>query len=243
VRDGEFEEESQKRLFDAVEVLNRSRDERTSRGVTTAQTDESIMAAAASDLKRFMLWIDAVGGYLVHLADELVVGQSAPGSAADIALQSDISRKHAKIARISGGYLIEPLNGKVVVNGRSATGSLLLSDGDEVQLGATVKMRFRKPHVLSSSARLEITTGHRSHPHADAILLMAESCVLGPKGQNHIVCHDWTSDVVLYRNSGQLFCRAAGPIEIDGKHYKNNGPIRPGSHVVGTDFSFTIELV
>jgi hypothetical protein len=201
------------------------------------------MAAAASDLKRFMLWIDAVGGYLVHLADELILGQSAPGSAADIALQSDISRKHAKIARVSGGYLVEPLSGKVVIGGRTATGPVLLSDGDEVQLGSAVKMRFRKPHVLSSSARLEITTGHRTQPHADAIILMAESCVLGPKWQNHVNCRDWSGDVVLYRHSGQLFCRAAEPIEIDGHHYSNNGPIHSGSHVLGADFSFTLEAV
>jgi hypothetical protein len=200
------------------------------------------MAAAASDLKRFMLWIDAVGGYLVCLSDEVVVGQGMSGSPADIAIQADISRKHAKISRVSGGYLLEPLHGTVGVGGRAAAEQALLSDGDEVQLAA-VKMRFRKPHVLSSSARLEIASGHRSQPHADAVILMAESCVLGPKWQNHVVCRDWASDVVLYLSRGQLFCRAADPIEIDGQLCKNNGPLRSGSHVVGADFSFTIEAV
>src|SRR4051812_28217327 len=96
------EESQKKHLLDAVEVLNRSTDERTSRGATTTQRYESAMAAAASDLKRFMLWMDAVGGYLVCLGDEIVIGQSTPGSSADIALQADISRKHAKITRVSG---------------------------------------------------------------------------------------------------------------------------------------------
>jgi hypothetical protein len=227
-----------------VEVLNRSTDDQaTSRGFAVTQTHESIMAAAASDLKRFMLWIDAVGGFLVCLADEIIIGQGASGSPAGIAIQADVSRQHAKISRVRGGYVLEPLHGAVAVCGRAAAQSVLLSDGDEFQLGAAVKMRFRKPHVLSSSARLEITSGHRSQPHADAIILMAESCVLGHKWQNHIVCHDWTRDVVLYRNSGQLFCRAAEPIEIDGQPYKNNGPIRPGSHILGADFSFTVEAV
>ncbi len=200
------------------------------------------MPATASDLKRLMLWIDAVGGYLVCLNDEVLIGQGTPGSPADIAIQADISRKHAKISRVSGGYLLEPLHGTVAVSGRAATQPVLLSDGDEIQLAA-VKMRFRKPHVLSSSARLEIMSDHRTQPHADAIILMAESCVLGPKWQNHIVCRDWTSDVVLYCNSGQLYCRAAKPIEIDGQNYDRSGPLRPGSHVIGADFSFTIEAV
>jgi hypothetical protein len=189
-----------------------------------------------------MLWIDAVGGYLVCLSDEIVVGQGTPGSPADIAIQADISRKHAKISRVSGGYLLEPLHGTVAVGGRPAADSVLLSDGDEIQLAAA-KMRFRKPHVLSSSAWLEITSGHRCQPHADAVVLMAESCVLGPKWQNHVVCRDWSSDVVLYRNSGQLFCRAADPIEIDGRRHDRSGPLRPGSHVRGADFSFTIEAI
>jgi hypothetical protein len=231
-----------------VEVFNRLiNDVATSRGFAVPQTYESTMAAAASDLRRFMLWIDAVGGYLVCLADEVIVGQGAisigqGGSPADIAIQADISRKHAKIARVSGGYLLEPLHGSAAVSGRAANEAVLLSDGDEVQ-AAALKMRFRKPHVLSSSARLEITSGHRSQPHSDAIILMAESCVLGPKWQNHVVCRDWTGDVVLYRHRGQLFCRAAEPIEIDGQRCKNNGPIRAGSHVLGADFSFTIEAV
>ena len=43
-------------------------------------------------------------------------------------------------------------------------------------------------HVLSASARLEMVSRHRTQPHVDGILLMAESCVLGPKWQNHVVC-------------------------------------------------------
>jgi hypothetical protein len=106
-----------------------------------------------------------------------------------------------------------------------------------------VKLRFRKPHVLSSSARLEITSGHRSSPHADGVILMAESCVLGPKWQNHVVCREWASDVVLYRGDGQIMCRAMESIEIDGKLHDGRGAVQPGSHVNGSDFSLSLEGV
>ena len=123
------------------------------------------------------------------------------------------------------------------------TGPALLSDGDEFMLGEGVKLRFRKPHVLSSSARLEMLSPHRTLPYADAVILMAESCVLGPKWQNHVVCREWTGDVVLYRTDDKIMCRAMESIEIDGKLHDGRGPVRPGSHVLGTDFSLSLEAV
>lgn len=193
--------------------------------------------------KRFMLWIDAVGGYLVCLGNEIVIGQATPGSLAEVAIQADLSRKHAKIVRHTEGYSLEPLGGKVAINGKAVGEAVLLSDGDELLFGEAVKVRFRKPHVLSSSARLEIVSGHRSAPHADGVILMAESCVLGPKWQNHVVCREWVNDVVLYRGDGQIMCRAMESIEIDGKLHDGRGAVQPGSRVVGSDFALSLEGV
>jgi hypothetical protein len=84
---------------------------------------------------------------------------------------------------------------------------------------------------------------HRTQPGADAVILMAESCVLGPKWQNHVVCRDWNGDVVLYRSDHNIMCRAMESIEIDGRLHDGRGPVRPGSHVLGTDFSLSLEAV
>ena len=192
---------------------------------------------------RFMLWIDAVGGYLVCLGNEIVVGQAHPNTKVDVPIQADISRRHVKIRREGEGYVIEPLAPRVTLDDKPLTGMALLSDGDEIVLNSAVRLRFRKPHVLSASARLELLTPHRTQPFADAVLLMAESCVLGPKWQNHVVCRDWNGDVVLYRQDDRIFCRAMESIEIDGKLHDGRGPVRPGSQVLGTDFSMTLEAV
>ena len=72
---------------------------------------------------------------------------------------------------------------------------------------------------------------------------MAESCVLGPKWQNHVVCREWAGDVVLYRGDGQIMCRAMESIEIDGKLHDGRGAVQPGSHVMGSDFSLSLEGV
>jgi len=204
---------------------------------------ESTPAARARPAPRFMLWIDGVGGYLVCLGDEITLGQAQPGTRVEIPIQADLSRKHAVITRHGEGYILDAVGGAVAVGGRKLVEPHLLADGDEIVLSRHVQLRFRKPHVLSNSARLEIMSGHRTLPHADAVLLMAESCVLGPKRQNHVVCRDWSSDVVLFRADERLLCRALGAIEIDGELHEGRGPVRPGSHVSGSDFSLTLEAV
>ena len=189
---------------------------------------------------RFVLWVDGVGGFLVCLADEIVLGQSAPGNSVDVPVQGDLSRRHARIRREGEGYYIEPLHA-ASVNGQSVQTKTLLSDGDEIELSGGVRMRFRRPHVLSASARLDFLSHHRTDPSADGVLLMAESCVLGPKWQNHVVCRDWAGDVVLYRQDEDLFCRAMESIEIDGQLCDGRGRLGGNSHMVGTDFSLSVE--
>jgi hypothetical protein len=212
---------------------------------TPASPAESPNNRDAGDRRapRFMLWIDAVGGFHVCLGDEITIGQAHPGARVDVPIQADICRKHVKIRREGEGYILEPLASKVAVDGKTLAGLALLSDGDEITLNDAVRLRFRKPHVLSASARLEIVSPHRTQPFADSVLLMAESCVLGPKWQNHVVCREWGGDVVLYRQEDKLFCRAMESIEIDGRLCDGRGSVLPGSHVLGTDFSLSLEAV
>ena len=192
---------------------------------------------------RFMLWIDAVGGFLVCLSSQVVIGQATPGTRVEVPLQADISRRHAMIRREGEGYVVQPLGGSVKIDGKPINGPALLSDGDELELGDGVRLRFRRPHVLSSSARLDILSRHRTQPFVDGVILMAESCVLGPKWQNHVVCRDWTGDVVLYRNEDKLFCRAMESLEIDGRLHDGRGKLGPNSRVVGSDFSLSLEVL
>ena len=192
--------------------------------------------------ERFLLWIDAVGGFLVCLSDEVVLGQATPSSTIAIPIQADLSRQHAKICRQGDAYTIEPLHA-TRVNGQIVRGKMLLSDGDEIELAGTVRLRFRQPHALSASARLDFVSHHRTQPKADGILLMAESCVLGPKWQNHVVCREWQGDVVLYRRDGQLCCRAMDSIEIDGRLCDGRGQLASNSHVSGSDFSICLEEI
>jgi hypothetical protein len=148
---------------------------------------------------RFLLWVDAVGGYWVCLGDEVVLGQPVSAGRVDVPILGDVSGRHARIRRDSEGYLIEALR-DVKVDGRQVEHTALLSDGARIQLGEAVRLLFRRPLALSATARLEFLSRHRTHPSTDAVLLMADACVLGPKPHSHVLCRDWPQEVVIYRH-------------------------------------------
>jgi hypothetical protein len=191
---------------------------------------------------KFMLWVDAVGGFWVCLADGITLGQPLRCGSIDVPILADISGRHARIRRDGEGYLIEAIR-EVRLDGRVVQGAALLSDGGRIELGEAVRLRFRRPHALSATARLDFISHHRTQPSADAVLLMAESCILGPNPHSHVVCRDWPREVIVYRQGGDLFCRAEGGLEIDGVYCEDHGPLRRDSHVVGEGFSLSLEPI
>ena len=192
---------------------------------------------------RFLLWIDAVGGYWVCLGDEILFGQPVRSDEVDVPIfRGDLSSRHARIRRDGEGYLIEAIH-DVRVDSEPVTKARSLCDGNLIQLGNGVRLMFRRPHALSATARLDFVSRHRTQPSADAIILMADSCVLGPKPQSHVVCRKWHDEVILYCHENSLFCRTKGQFEIDGKQHQNKGPITRNSRISGQRFSICLEQV
>jgi hypothetical protein len=189
---------------------------------------------------KFLLWVDAVGGYWVCLGDEVTLGQPTTGGKVDVPILGDLSGRHARIRRDGEGYLIEAIR-EVWVDRRPVRWVASLGDGSRIRLGERVKLVFRRPHALSATARLEFHSGHRTQPSVDAVLLMADSCVLGPKPYSHVICRDWPREVVLYRHEDQLYCRVGGWMQVDGVRCEDRSPIRRNSRVVGERFSFSLE--
>jgi hypothetical protein len=191
---------------------------------------------------RLLLWVDAVGGFYVCQGTEIRLGQAVPDSVMELPLLADLSRHHATIRRDEEGYTIEPIR-DVRLNGQEIRDVSWITDGTLIELGPALKMRFRRPHPLSATARLDFVSNHRTQPTSSAVLLLSDTCVMGPGAQNHIVCRHWPQDVVLYRQHGALHCRSGAPFEIDGKYREHQGPLTPHSHVAGEQFSFSLEEI
>ncbi len=189
--------------------------------------------------RRFLLWVDAVGGFWVCLGDEVVLGRST-SPVADVPLLADLATCHARIRRDSEGYLIEAVR-EAYVDGRPVVHAALLRDGSRIQLGSVVRLVFRRPHALSATARLEFASHHRTQPSVDAVLLLADVCVLGPAPRSHIVCPDWPAEVTLYRVDDALYCRTAGALEVDGRPGRDRAQIGPDSRIAGPHFAMRLE--
>ncbi|MGL4512846.1 MAG: FHA domain-containing protein [Lacipirellulaceae bacterium] len=193
-----------------------------------------------------MLWIDGVGGYLLTTSDELLIGQpSAPGEGGkspDLAVLADLSRRHATLRRETGAYVLTP-HAPVWIDGRVADGPTVVQHGAELRLGSKVRVRFARPHALSATAILVVESGHRTAPAADAVILMAESCVLGPKPHSHIHCRGWQGEAILFRGADGLLCRAPGELYVAGKPVSGPVVARPGERIEGDEFSMVIEDV
>jgi hypothetical protein len=191
---------------------------------------------------KFMMWIDAVGGYWVCLSDEITIGQPTETGAIDVPILGDISPRHARIRRDGEGYLIEAIR-DVRVDSRPVRPVASLTDGCRIDLGQSVRLIFRRSHALSGTARLDFVSRHRTQPSADAVLLMADSCILGPKQHSHVVCRNWPREVILYRHDEELYCRTAGSFKIDGVVCKDRGPVTRSSHITGEGFSMKLETI
>ena len=204
------------------------------------RTNKKIMNAVTD---RFLMWVDAVGGYLVCLNNQLTIGQARPGSKVDIPLLADISSKHARLKREGeeGDYIIEPL-APVLVQNQEIKSPTLLHHEDVISLG-TAELQFTKPHPLSTSARLDLLGQRRTNPYTDAILLMSDTLIIGNNMANHVVYHGEDHQVVLYQQDGKLLCRSNQPVNLDGIVDQRGGELFYGSQVKSDLISFSLEEV
>jgi len=190
---------------------------------------------------RFLLWVDAVGGYLVCLDDHIVLGRAGHDSHADVPLMGDLAREHATLVRDGDGYILRA-HQPTFVNGK-AVDAATLHDGDVIRLGTNVELEFRQPSPVSSTARLAIVSRHRLPLAVDGVLLMAETSIIGASPQAHIPAPGLADPVVLYRQGAGLWCRAAGGFEVDGRSCAARAPLTLQSSVLGDGFSFSLEAL
>lgn len=212
--------------------------------ITQAMSDnvklKDLLADSSAGNRRQVLWIDGVGGYLMCSQDEIVIGQAVSGSNVDVGIVGDLSRQAAAIRRSAGDYLLQPIQ-ETRVDGMIVVRPQLLRSGQIIELGPSVKLRFTKPSPLSSTARLDLVSLHRWKPSVDGVLLLADSCIFGPRTPSHVHCPDWQHEMLLFKSSRQWCFRTAAEVQVGGKSLSGAIPITPGMRVRGDDFSFSVE--
>jgi len=190
---------------------------------------------------RYWLWIDGVGGYLICMDNRVTFGQAAPDNYVDVPFYADLSRQHAVLTRDSEGYFLEALRA-VQVNGKEVT-KTLLHPGDRITLGGSCQFQFRQPVPVSTSARLDLVSGHRLKQPVEAVLLMADTLILGAGSQVHVAMPELKQPLIFYRNKSGLGVRHVGNLRINGQPVRERGLLAPGANVMGDDFSLALEAV
>ena len=187
-----------------------------------------------------ILWIDGVGGFLLIDSDEVLIGQAIAASKADICIVGDLSRQAAAIRRSEGDYLLQPLQ-PTQQNGRSVDRAQLLNDGDEIQLGNRVRFQFQKPNPLSGTARLDLLSLNRFKPNVNGIILLSDSCIIGPQAGSHISCPSWNSELLLFRHNKSWYFRTLTEVNVNNQPEKGQIELQPGMRMDGDDFSLSVE--
>jgi hypothetical protein len=221
---------------------------------TLAYNGESSTGTAPVGRGPCLLWIDGVGCWLLHGKDRITIG--GPGNpsrndrSADLKLLADLSRSHASLARCGESYLLAA-EGPAMVSGKRVAEPTVVRDGDVIGLGDAVRLRFRQPSKLSLTVRLEFDSQHRPAQRIDGVLLMDQTCILGPADDSHVVCSDWERRVIIFRRDGKLWCKrgpATAASESDHELYVNGcrvadaAPLRDGTIVTLGDARFRIEM-
>lgn len=189
--------------------------------------------------RSYFLWIDGVGGYLILSSHRVTIGQANAESMPDIAVLADISRQHATLQRDAEGYCLEA-HRRVLVNGQQVDRGILVS-GDRLTLGGVCQFAFTLPAPLSTSARLEPVSGHRLLEPVRAVLLMAETLVLGPGPASHVMIEEAPAPLILYRQGAGLALKYPGEFQVEGKAYRDRAPLEPGRIATADGVSLSLE--
>ena len=96
---------------------------------------------------------------------------------------------------------------------------------------------------MTSTATLRLMSRHRLPMAVDGVLLMAQSCLVGPTRQCHVAAPRLSQPVVLFRQADALWCRCPGGFEVDGRPALSRAPLTLTSAVKGEGFSFSLEPV
>jgi hypothetical protein len=208
---------------------------------SAAATFQEHRVQPVDDSARYKIWIDGVGAFLICLGDRVSIGGPRyDANAADIPLLANLSRRHATFVRGKEGYVLEA-HGPVKVAGRLVEGAAHLNHDYSVELGGSVRLRFRLPSVLSATAVIDFVSDHRPPQSVDGVVLLEENCLLGPGRDNHIRCPEWGESVLLYRKEGRFWCKSQSDLVIGGRVAKEEVTIEPGDVVSGLDMRFRIE--
>lgn len=191
--------------------------------------------------KRFFLWIDGIGAYLVCLGNRVSIGQATSEGPIDVPIFADVARIHAMLTRDAECYLLEASKA-VTLNGQPAD-QAVLQEGDRISLGSSCHFNFTQPVPGGMTARLTLAGARRLPMAVDGVLLMADILVLGPGDKTHIQIPELEKPVYIVRQKEQLIVKSETEIRIEGQKFDKQATLPRCGTITIEPISFAIEPV
>ncbi|MEX0726025.1 MAG: FHA domain-containing protein [Planctomycetaceae bacterium] len=201
------------------------------------------------------LWIDGVGAFVISLKPTFTIGGPAEDNlAADWPIWSTLSRRHLEIVKTDDGFAMHPQGG-VHIAGANVTSRLPLRHGTTLTLtdanasrlsvgagdDSSVRLEFTQPHPLSLTGVLKLASPHRSVQTLDAVVLLHDCCLLGPRKSHHIVCRDWAGEVRLTSSDLGLVCQAETELSVNDQPCGTTAIVEDAATVEGDGLRFRLE--
>jgi len=200
---------------------------------------------------QFLLWVDGVGGYLVCLNAKVTIGQATAETPTDIRLFAPIASLHAEIHRDEAGHYVLQPSRDTYLNDEPAT-KAVLKCGDRIALGSACRLVFRKPSALSSTAQLDVVSGHRQPWAVNGILLMDRTLILGTGGDAHVALPPFALEddedyedvrILLHGTETGLALKCPGRFKVDNRPHEDKAPLPLPAGIVTPHYAFSVEPI
>lgn len=212
---------------------------------------KSVSTDSQATTDRYVAWIDGVGAWLILTGSSISLGRvngnvsplvkaSSTEQEADVALVANLSRDHASIQRVDENYVLKPKSA-VQIQSRPISYDTVLPDSCEIMLGDSVRLSFSIPTPLSATAKMTFASEHRPRTSVDGVILMAETCLLGPSASDHISCRNWSESVVLVQTPAGIVAKSKQEMQIGDCRAGASDVVSNGQVVNGEDFRFRLE--
>ncbi len=155
--------------------------------------------------EQLLMLVDGGGSYLIHRGIRLSIGRAAASKPADLAVFSDISERHADIARLEDDYFLYAAR-DVEVGGRPVRQQLLRT-GDQIVLARRAKFAFWLPNRKSNSAVLDLSDSTKAPCDVRRVVLFRQTAMVGHGSNTHVTCPTAERSLLLFERAGRLWIR------------------------------------
>jgi len=157
-----------------------------------------------------LVLVDGGPSFLLAQPERVRIGRGGSRYPVEVPLPGDVLGHHADILRRGEEYFVAAF-GPLTVNQRPARQERL-RDGDRIEFGGPVRLTFARPSPMSASAVLRLSHRCRLPQDVSEVVLLCDTCLIGPDPTCHVRTGDGSGRVVLFERHGTLFGRlAVGP--------------------------------